>query len=302
MYDCCKQNIDQFMNNLHGIGVFMGILSSLLTCPKIAKIIFQNYWKKLCIILRYLLKSVNKNGAILYGAMETKKDWPFVWTFIEEQLKLQFKLNNIISISGCLSSHIYRMDAFFTRKHWKYFVKCKLFELLCNATYFEYCSARLQNSDAVRINYHGQTIDNCCYMRWFHTAYGMNVKLKNIFKNKHIKSLQNLMSHPRMIPPFVPNESTLRLISLGDKFYLHRKLQHAQYNGSHNYWKEYKQSKECHSPKCNKIQFYYKLISFRKCGNCCLVVYCSKKCQKYDWSRGNHKEQCEVLKQIKQLL
>eukprot|EP01084_Bolivina_argentea_P167901 291274_1 len=35
---------------------------------------------------------------------------------------------------------------------------------------------------------------------------------------------------------------------------------------------------------------------FKKCKRCKVVVYCDKKCQKYDWNRKNHKNEC-ILKE-----
>eukprot|EP01084_Bolivina_argentea_P268538 456141_1 len=302
IYHSCKENIDKVMESVNGIGVFMGILSSSLTCPKIAKIIFRNYWKKLWLIFYHLLKIVNENGTILYDPMETREHWydwqrPAIWGDDEKRRSLQYKLDNMIFISGSLSTHIERMGVFFTRKHWKYFVKCGLFELLCKATYFEYCSAKLENADGVRINYRGQPLEDCLYMRWIHTAYGMNTKCKNIFKNKHITLVQNLVNHPRMASPFVSDDCCFLYITL-DNSTLIRNLEQRLCDVGKNYWKEYRKSKECHCSKCNKIQLYQKETSFRKCGHCCLVVYCSRKCQKYDWSKGKHRLQCDILKRI----
>ena len=34
-----------------------------------------------------------------------------------------------------------------------------------------------------------------------------------------------------------------------------------------------------------------------KCKGCKMVFYCSRKCQKYDWSRLDHKKLCHKLRQ-----
>eukprot|EP01084_Bolivina_argentea_P035136 65172_1 len=34
---------------------------------------------------------------------------------------------------------------------------------------------------------------------------------------------------------------------------------------------------------------------WKKCKGCCMVYYCSRKCQKYDWNRFNHKTICKKL-------
>ena len=55
-------------------------------------------------------------------------------------------------------------------------------------------------------------------------------------------------------------------------------------------------SVSCHNFKCknNKI-----LIKFKKCSHCRIMIYCSRKCQKYDWSVGKHRLQCKKLKTFK---
>eukprot|EP01083_Nonionella_stella_P263712 895517_1 len=54
--------------------------------------------------------------------------------------------------------------------------------------------------------------------------------------------------------------------------------------------------------RCNKAKIYYdeeqKYILMRTlkiCKGCCCVYYCSRKCQKYDWSKGKHKTFCKAL-------
>eukprot|EP01084_Bolivina_argentea_P239009 401630_1 len=36
-------------------------------------------------------------------------------------------------------------------------------------------------------------------------------------------------------------------------------------------------------------------IRFKLCGGCNLVHYCSRKCQKYDWNKYNHKKLCSAF-------
>eukprot|EP01084_Bolivina_argentea_P272147 463270_1 len=195
-----------------------------------------------------------------------------------------------------LCSHILKVDLFFTSKHWKYFVKHRLFELIVKATFYEYSAMKFQNKDGIRIDFTGKTIENCFYTEWFFTAFGCNTKYSKIFKNSHLKSMRLFLNHPRMNHPhFVPRSSVLWKMIAPQNDYK-TQLKFYVYKISKKYWKTYKASKECHSSKCNKIEFYQKGICFKKCGCCQIVFYCSRYCQKFDWSRGEHRLYCKKLK------
>eukprot|EP01084_Bolivina_argentea_P253610 426092_1 len=50
------------------------------------------------------------------------------------------------------------------------------------------------------------------------------------------------------------------------------------------------------TPEINKLPAVFQLLkadkTWYKCGNCKLVWYCSRKCQKYDWNKFSHKKLC----------
>ncbi len=65
----------------------------------------------------------------------------------------------------------------------------------------------------------------------------------------------------------------------------------------------------CNNPNCNRnyIQSNSPVLNaqqvlntnkytMKKCKGCKLVFYCSKKCQKYDWNRFDHKKLCIEFK------
>eukprot|EP01084_Bolivina_argentea_P272148 463273_1 len=292
-----QQNISKqpskICKNQQIIALSICIFSSLSTCPKIAKRMFVKYWNKMFDILRNFLQ--------LLAHLGSKQFMPFTHTkhssqIINSDSELTDTFRDLRSICNGLCSHVYRLDLFFTSKHWKYFVKYKLFQLFVKATFYEYNANKFQNKDGVRIDYTGKTIEDCFYMEWFFTAFGLNRKYSHIFKNSYLKSLKSFLTHPRMnYPHFVPKSSKLWLMITPRKnsivqFHVHKM--------SKVYWNTYKASKECHSSKCDKIQFYMKGINFKKCKCCQIVVYCSRHCQKFDWSRGNHRLYCKTLRNV----
>eukprot|EP01084_Bolivina_argentea_P038370 70939_1 len=53
---------------------------------------------------------------------------------------------------------------------------------------------------------------------------------------------------------------------------------------------------QCQNMKCNRIR---KNEKFKKCKLCRVARYCSKKCQKYNWNKQNHKLHCRKLKTLR---
>eukprot|EP01083_Nonionella_stella_P047401 126840_1 len=269
------------------------VLSSLFICPRIAKQMFLKYWKNLFDIFRNLLRLLDQIGSQIFSAYTDRTRSLKV---INGDPTLTRHFHHLRSICNSLSSHVHRVDLYFTSKHWKYFVKHELFELLCRATFHEYSAMKFQNQDGVRIDFTGKTIENCFYTELFFTAFGCNTKYSKIFNNAHVKAMTSFLTHPRKNHPhFVPRHSILwKMIDPHNP----RLLQYRSYKVLQEYWRTYKASKECHSPKCNKIEFYQKGICFKKCEDCRIVFYCSKRCQKYDWSRGDHRLYCKLLQHI----
>eukprot|EP01084_Bolivina_argentea_P302264 521713_1 len=62
-----------------------------------------------------------------------------------------------------------------------------------------------------------------------------------------------------------------------------------------DYKMRYKQKYRCGG--CNKLQTKWPKRKFKLCSYCKLSYYCSRKCQKYDWSRNNHHKVCFELTQ-----
>eukprot|EP01084_Bolivina_argentea_P050485 92853_1 len=57
---------------------------------------------------------------------------------------------------------------------------------------------------------------------------------------------------------------------------------------------------QCSNNKCDKTYYYYSRntkqnlnVILKICGGCGKKYYCSKKCQKYDWKRGKHRNLCD---------
>lgn len=47
---------------------------------------------------------------------------------------------------------------------------------------------------------------------------------------------------------------------------------------------------QCHNKRCRKTERKSKYC----CSRCRVAIYCSRRCQKLDWNRGKHKEQCKA--------
>eukprot|EP01084_Bolivina_argentea_P128168 226590_1 len=54
---------------------------------------------------------------------------------------------------------------------------------------------------------------------------------------------------------------------------------------------------QCQNIKCNMRRIDTKNAKLYRCKNCNVVRYCSKRCQKYDWNKNDHKYYCNRLKE-----
>ena len=61
-------------------------------------------------------------------------------------------------------------------------------------------------------------------------------------------------------------------------------------------WKIKFQVMKCGNIKCDRIR--KDVNKMYKCKGCCLVRYCSKRCQKIDWNAYNHKTCCKQLSEM----
>ena len=60
-----------------------------------------------------------------------------------------------------------------------------------------------------------------------------------------------------------------------------------------NHWNKIKSREQCQRTGCNMVR--NNVEKWMKCSKCFATVYCSRKCAKYDWKYGKHRENCDVL-------
>merc|ERR1712037_530274 len=85
--------------------------------------------------------------------------------------------------------------------------------------------------------------------------------------------------------------STLQLFD-GDERMNYKRIYRSIKKCSDKCRKQLKQNSHCSNPKCKKSAMDCKYI----CSGCESALYCSKRCQKYDWSRGEHHNICRHLR------
>eukprot|EP01084_Bolivina_argentea_P279955 478682_1 len=87
-------------------------------------------------------------------------------------------------------------------------------------------------------------------------------------------------------------------LSLKDKDWLQNVFNY--FNGSaYDLFKFRWNNMECQNVYCRNKRL--NTVNFKKCKSCRVVRYCSRKCQKIDWSRNKHKEICMKIEKLKQI-